>query len=1061
MRERGKERVRGVRDGRRSRARQSILNQERAGSRGRSRLRRRETEEQRQRQHDQNWAQQWQKEGQRPYNQNQARQWQKEGLYDKGLYKQATPFFFSNFPDDWGYADMWKTFVKFGRVYDIYSPKRRSKNGSRFGFVRFLEVKNIEELEMQLDQIRVGGQKLWVNTPRYNDMKGGGGEQKKYHETKPNIQDRSYAEVVKGMQERRLIEGSKPMINQDRERRPVRSRIRTESGHRRSGIRKVWQERGQGENWARIEYNVKPEDCAWLKGCYVGMVHSVGMVRNLQEKFYMKGYFPCRIRAMGGKLVLLDCEDEDELKDLVEMASDWLNQWFENVRPWTPEAVAKERFVWLRCQGAPLNVWGPEFFEKMASSWGKFICLDDNTSKRMRFDIARFLISTPIKNTISVLRQIKVNGIIYNMKFSEEEFTNSFFSLKQDFLPAFQSDSEEHETWSTESEWENQEADIAEVNEQAYGNNTQVEDDDVAQGQEREKVKFRKQARREKEKLVVTMEDSLEHFQILNETETRIGVEKEVQIQRFAAMSGKRDEVEGEQLGRSEQPRRKQGDIHLGLEEQSSVNQDGKPNTHIEKSDGEESTNAGWTQSQKKTENNNPAIIEDSSGSKEAAFVTKGTEDKDPFWRGYEREQGCIEEWLSRRAGESSKKKKRKIKLYRSVPNGKIAGGSMGDNGIQNCNRGLKKQMQNQLAKDIWDLAKQLGAVAEDDKEIIQRIEEMENRDSRAKSVMENHGSGSEKKIRELIKKEKVEFLTIQETKLQAVDSRICRGVWGSEDMEWISKPLMGLLGGLLCIWNPKVLKMIEVIEGNNFIGVYGVWGEKKIPVHILNIHSPCQLVGKRALWKELQCLVSSRNGNWCLTGDFNAIRSIEERAGCRGMSAEMREFEEFIHSADLIDLPLVGRKYTWYNSNGQYMSRIDRFLISEGWLSNWGDVKQWGLRRSVSDHCPVLLKDEKIDWGPKSFKFFDAWLEQLGCKETIRKAWNSSEVYGGNEFKLKEKLKITKKALKEWSNNSIADVDSKIRESEKMIAVIDEQGERSTLTNSDVEKRRNCFLDL
>ncbi|GLT95915.1 hypothetical protein SLE2022_135680 [Rubroshorea leprosula] len=783
MRERGRERVRGVRDGRRTRARQSILKQERAGSRGRSRLRRRETEEQRQRQQQQNWAQQWQKEGQRQYDQNQARQWQKEGLYDKGLYKQATPFFFSNFPDDWGYADMWKTFVKFGRVYDIYSPKRKSRNGSRFGFVRFLEVKNTKELEMQLDQIRVGGQKLWVNTPRYNDMKKVGGEQKKYHETKPNTQDRSYAEVVKGMQERRPIEGSKPLMNQDRERRPVRSRSTAESGHRRSGIRKVWQKRGQGENWAGIEYNVKPEDCAWLKGCYVGTVHSVEMVRNLQEKFYMEGYFSCRIWAMWGKLVLLDCEDEEEMKDLIEMASDWLNQWFEDVRPWTPEAVAKERFVWLRCQGAPLNVWGPEFFEKMACSWGKFICLDDNTSKRMRFDIARFLISTPIKNTISVLRQIKVNEIIYNVKFSEEEFTNSFFSLKHDFFPAFQSDSEEHETWSTENEWENQEADIVEVYEQASGNNTQVEDDDVAEGQEWEKVKLRKQAKRENEKRVDTVEDSLEHFQNLNEIETRLGVEKEVQIQRSVTVSGKRDKEEGEQLGLSEQPGRKQGDIHLGLEEQSSVNHEGKPNTHIEKSDGEESTNAGRTQLQKMTENKSPAIIEDLSGSKEAALVNKVTEDKDPFWRGYEREQGYIEEWVSRRAGESRKKKNRKIKLCRSVyaksrvvgadakqkkrhgkqsmqeaerrtepkflasPNGKIAGGSVGDSGIQNCNRGLKKQMQNQLAKDIWDLAKQLGAVAEDDREIIQRIEEMEIRDSRAKSVMENHGSGSEKKV--------------------------------------------------------------------------------------------------------------------------------------------------------------------------------------------------------------------------------------------------------------------------------------------------------------------------
>ncbi|GKV25194.1 hypothetical protein SLEP1_g34664 [Rubroshorea leprosula] len=284
------------------------------------------------------------------------------------------------------------------------------------------------------------------------------------------------------MQERKPIEGSKTLLNQDRERRPARSRSRTKPGHRSSGYRKVWQERGKGENWARIEYNIKLEEYAWLKGCYVGTVHSVEMVRNLQEKFYMEGYFSYRIRAMGGKMVLLDCEDKEELKDLVEMASDWLSQWFEDVCPWTPEAIANERFVWIKCQGAPLNVWGPKFFENMACSWGKFICLDDTTSKRMRFDIARFLISTPIKNTISVLRQIKINGIIYNVKFSEEEFTNSFFSLKQDFLLSFQSDSEEHEVWSTESEWEKLEVHIVEDNVEANGSSTQEEDDDVADG---------------------------------------------------------------------------------------------------------------------------------------------------------------------------------------------------------------------------------------------------------------------------------------------------------------------------------------------------------------------------------------------------------------------------------------------------------------------------------------------------------------------------------------------------------------------------------------------------
>ncbi|GKV37087.1 hypothetical protein SLEP1_g45155 [Rubroshorea leprosula] len=46
-------------------------------------------------------------------------------------------------------------------------PLRRGKNGSRFGFVRFLNVRNTRELEKQLDQIRIEGGKIWVNLAKY------------------------------------------------------------------------------------------------------------------------------------------------------------------------------------------------------------------------------------------------------------------------------------------------------------------------------------------------------------------------------------------------------------------------------------------------------------------------------------------------------------------------------------------------------------------------------------------------------------------------------------------------------------------------------------------------------------------------------------------------------------------------------------------------------------------------------------------------------------------------------------------------------------------------------
>ncbi|GKU90507.1 hypothetical protein SLEP1_g4496 [Rubroshorea leprosula] len=193
------------------------------------------------------------------------------------------------------------------------------------------------------------------------------------------------------------------------------------------------------------------------------------------------------------------------------------------------------------------------------------------------------------------------------------------------------------------------------------------------------------------------------------------------------------------------------------------------------------------------------------------------------------------EDGMQRRKNRGRQNKKPKEGMtepkFIASPNGEIAADSVGDSGIQNCNRALRKQLQTQLAKDIWDLAKRLGATAKNDEEILQKINEMEGRDKRSKE--------------------------------------------------------------------------------------------------------------------------------------------------------------------DLV------RKYTWHNANGQHRSRIDS------------------------------------------------------------QVWNSDVVSGWMGFKLKEKLKKTKKAMKEWSANYMADVDRRISGAEKNITELDRKEENSQLIVEDIELRRSSFLDL
>ncbi|XP_022777290.1 uncharacterized protein LOC111318680 [Durio zibethinus] len=76
--------------------------------------------------------------------------------------------------------------------------------------------------------------------------------------------------------------------------------------------------------------------------------------------------------------------------------------------------------------------------------------------------------------------------------------------------------------------------------------------------------------------------------------------------------------------------------------------------------------------------------------------------------------------------------------------------------------------------------------------------------------------------------------------------------------------------------------------------------------------------------------------------GDFNSVLSEEERVGTSDCSKSINDFNVFVQGSELVDLPLIGRKYTWYRRNNfPAMSRLDRFPLSMNWLSTFTSVNQ------------------------------------------------------------------------------------------------------------------------
>ena len=97
--------------------------------------------------------------------------------------------------------------------------------------------------------------------------------------------------------------------------------------------------------------------------------------------------------------------------------------------------------------------------------------------------------------------------------------------------------------------------------------------------------------------------------------------------------------------------------------------------------------------------------------------------------------------------------------------------------------------------------------------------------------------------------------------------------------------------------------------------------------------------------------------------------------------------------------------------------------------LHKWPDSSQCNLERNYSDHCPIIMKSKSIDWGPKPFKVFDAWLKNKEYQKVVRDCWAANQLFGWGGFVLKNKLKILKARLKLWSKENAADMCNKMKQ--------------------------------
>lgn len=263
-------------------------------------------------------------------------------------------------------------------------------------------------------------------------------------------------------------------------------------------------------------------------------------------------------------------------------------------------------------------------------------------------------------------------------------------------------------------------------------------------------------------------------------------------------------------------------------------------------------------------------------------------------------------------------------------------------------------------------------------------------------------------------------MLCLQETKKEHIDKTMCQALWGDSDLSWESQPALNTAGGLVCIWNDQAFRVERRATGRGFIFLQGVWTRDMQRVYIVNVYAPCDAPSKHTLWEDIKHLKNhDPGGTWCILGDFNCIRDSFERVGVTQREADsnsITEFNNWIMDIDVEEVQGVGRRFTWYRPNGTTKSKLDRFFVSNSWISKWSGSTQFTLNRNFSDHCPIMLRSTNVDWGPKPFRVLDCWLKNKTFENLVKDIWTNTHVRGWGGYSLKEKIKRLRERMKQWN---------------------------------------------
>jgi len=200
-------------------------------------------------------------------------------------------------------------------------------------------------------------------------------------------------------------------------------------------------------------------------------------------------------------------------------------------------------------------------------------------------------------------------------------------------------------------------------------------------------------------------------------------------------------------------------------------------------------------------------------------------------------------------------------------------------------------------------------------------------------------GSTKRTYLRDLIRKEEVGMVCLQETKFSVISKEHCYYLWGSNEIEWMENGAVNNAGGIITRWRRSSFDMIRYFNGKSYSVIEGIWkvGDD-VQLMIMNVYSSRSLKAWKEVWDEISELMKSQqNRVWCVGGDFNSIRRKKERKSAVSVSDYSREIRGSMVLSKMQNCWI----FRWLEESSLGTSRLGRLraeltgflFLGNGWM--------------------------------------------------------------------------------------------------------------------------------